>query len=127
MVPAPSPPAGAHALLAAALLLGLQAAGPLLPAEARPARCRVIQSGRSLYAGPCDFQQFGGNGSFSVTPIGARSISGANPVTLTILAPGEGEVRGLTADGINSRWGAVRRSRSEPACWEGTDFRLCVD
>ncbi|MEB3263413.1 MAG: hypothetical protein VKJ66_03470 [Synechococcus sp.] len=114
-------------LLGAALLLGIAAALPPSPAAARPARCRVIQEGVSLYSGPCDFQQFGGNGSFSITPVGKPSISGANPVTLTVEAPGQGEVRGLTADGINSRWGAVRRSRSEPACWEGTDFRLCVD
>ncbi len=113
--------------LAAGLLAGLT---PLLllapPAQARTIRCSVSQARQILYAGRCDFQPSDPDGSFSLVPLDRPSISGANPISVTLMAPGLADVRGLSADGINSRWGTARRSRQEPACWQGTDFRICA-
>ena len=106
---------------AAAILFLLPAA-----AEARPARCVVAAAGAPHYSGPCDFQAERG-GSFTVTPARGRRFSGGvSSISLAIVAEGVGEVRGLTADGINSRWGEARRSTRDRACWVGADFSLCV-
>jgi hypothetical protein len=43
------------------------------------------------------------------------------------LLRGMAEVRGLTVDGINSRWGSARRNVNNPACWDGADFQICAD
>ena len=88
--------------------------------------CRVKSSGNPAYNGPCDFKKEGGNGSFSVTPIGASAIGGATSVSVNITAPSEAEVRGLTAEGVNSRWGEAKRSTTDKACWTGSDFEVCV-
>ena len=92
-------------------------------AEARPVRCVI--TGSVHYVGKCDFIR--GGGSFSLSPIGRASFPGGiNPVSVAIDTPGVAEVRGLTRDGINSRWGEARRSKKDPACWEGSDFRICA-
>jgi len=93
-------------------------------ALARPARCVIAGSGMN-YRGKCDFAASGG--SFSISPIGRASFPGGiNPVSVAVVAPGVAEVRGLTRDGINSRWGEARRSQRDPACWVGSDFRICA-
>ena len=92
-------------------------------AEARPVRC--VLTGSVQYVGKCDFIR--GGASFSLSPIGRASFPGGiNPVSVAIDAPGVAEVRGLTRDGINSRWGEARRSKKDSACWEGSDFRICA-
>ena len=96
--------------------------------EARPrlARCIVQSDGSATYRGPCLFTAER-NGSFSVTPPeGRRFSSGISIISLGIVSRGVGEVRGLTRDGINSRWGQALRSPQDPACWIGEDFRICV-
>jgi hypothetical protein len=74
------------------------------PVQASPAHC-VDRSSGEMYRGRGHFVPFGGNGSFSLTPLDQPSVAGANPFTRTILAPGKAEVRGLTSSGIHSRWG----------------------
>ena len=114
-------------------VLGAAAAAsflPLLlvgaPAEARPARCVVRDAAGHQYRGPCHFLLERG-GSFSVAPSKARFlVPGVTSLSLAILEPDRGEVRGMTALGVNSRWGEARRSRKDRACWDGADFRLCV-
>lgn len=92
-------------------------------ALARPARCVI--SGSVHYKGKCDFMRAGA--SFSLAPIGRASFPGGiTPVSVAIVSPGVAEVRGLTRDGVNSRWGEARRSKRDPACWEGSDFRICA-
>ena len=92
-------------------------------AMARPVRCVI--TGSVAYKGKCDFTNSGA--SFSIAPIGRDSFPGGiNPVNVAIVSPGVAEVRGLTREGINSRWGEARRSKSDPACWQGSDFRICA-
>lgn len=93
---------------------------------ARPAKC-VIRSGGAAYSGKCDFVAEKGNGGFSLAPIGAKYfLDGVNPVSLYKTGPAQGEVRGLTREGVNSRWGPATRSTRDPACWEGVDFSICA-
>jgi hypothetical protein len=111
------------------LFLAVAAAAPLLllatPASARPARCVIVAAGEE-FRGPCEFAPQAG-GSFSVTPHGDRVLTGdVTALSLTIVSPGLAEVRGLTRAGVNSRWGEARRARRDRACWDGSDFRLCV-
>src|SRR5947209_7492571 len=97
-------------------------------AHAKPssARCLVSGAGEKPYSGPCTFLPEA-KGSFSIEPAGRRVFSGAiTDVSVSLTGPGAAEVSGLTTSGINSRWGAARRSRRDPACWEGSDFRICV-
>lgn len=67
-------------------------------------------------------------GTFSVQMPGGNDgiAAGTTNVSVAVIAPGEAEVRGLTRDGINSRWGSATRSREDPACWVGSDFRVCA-
>jgi hypothetical protein len=93
---------------------------------ARTASCRIVTSGEAPYQGPCRFLPERG-GSFSIEPVGRRFFfPRIGTINVAIIAPGEAEVSGLTAAGINSRWGPARRAAGAPACWFGGDFRICV-
>lgn len=119
------PALAASALPAAAAAAA--AAAFALPAEAKPrqARCVVTSSGE-VYRGPCRFAAERG-GSFSIAPVGRRFLIGEiSDVSVAIVRPGVAEVRGLTAGGINSRWGEARRSTRDRACWVGSDFSVCA-
>jgi hypothetical protein len=95
------------------------------PALARPARCVVRSVGEPAWRGPCDFIPDGG-GSFAIQPARGRFPGGTGMISVSLIRPGVAEVRGLTGDGINSRWGEARRSRRDGACWLGSDFSVCV-
>ena len=86
-------------------------------------RCRI--DGGDTYDGPCLFVRENG-GSFSIQSENGEPIGGALIISVSIVEEGEAEVRGLTPDGINSRWGAATRSEEEPACWTGVDFEICA-
>jgi hypothetical protein len=91
----------------------------------RTARC-VIATEEAPYRGPCRFIPEAG-GSFELEPLRRRLFFGeVSSISVQITGRGEAEVRGLTTAGINSRWGTARRSRREPACWEGQDFSVCA-
>ena len=94
-------------------------------AKPRPARCVIDAAGAPRWSGPCNFDARRG-GSFTITPARGRFAQGTTSITLDIVRPGVGEVRGLTALGVNSRWGTARRSSRDRACWIGADFSLCV-
>jgi hypothetical protein len=108
------------ALLAALAVLAMPAA-----AAARPARCVVQSAGAPIWRGGCDFIPDRG-GSFGIQPLRGRFPGGISDISVFVTEPGVAEVRGLTRDGINSRWGEARRSRRDPACWVGEDFSVCV-
>lgn len=95
------------------------------PAKAKTASCK-IKSADGRYTGPCAFTPTG-KGSFSVAvPARGRKAMGATDVSVDMVGPGKAEVRGLTTDGINSRWGTATRSKKDRACWVGQDFSVCV-
>jgi hypothetical protein len=109
-------------LFAALALMTLTA-----PALARDAGCRIEQAGRVVLDRTCDFQAEGRDGSFSLSARdGGNLFPGISVVTLSVIESGLAEVRGLTRDGINSRWGTARRSGRDGACWQGDDFRICA-
>ena len=112
--------AGAVALSAAT---GLAVSGA--EAKPRPARCVIDAAGAPRWSGPCRFEAERG-GSFTVTPTRGRFQNDVTLISLAVTSAGNGEVRGLTAAGINSRWGPARRSPRDRACWIGADFSLCV-
>ena len=100
------------------------------PAFAKSARC-VIKTSDGAYAGPCDFTAAKG-GSFSIEPLvrsefftHAQDEPGVTVISVDIRGS-SADVRGLTTDGIDSRWGAASRSRKDRACWVGDDFSICV-
>ena len=108
--------------LATALSIPMMA----ITVKAGEATCVVKgENNQTLFRDQCVFQQFGGNGSFSIQ---AKSglIAGRESITVYITQPGVAEVRGLTTNGINSRWGEARRSNSDKACWVGSDFTICA-
>lgn len=104
--------------LLAAVLLSSQA----LAAD-RVVKCQV-----NTYKGSCVFSPDTSKGSFSLanpdkdTPLN----EGITLVSVTVTEPGVAEVSGLTAEGINSRWGEAKRSSKDKACWEGEDFKVCA-
>lgn len=78
------------------------------------------------YRGKCRFDVERG-GSFSLShPSGKPLFGGIMDVSVYIVARNQAEVRGLTTDGIKSRWGEAVRSRRNPACWVGSDFEVCA-
>jgi hypothetical protein len=99
------------------------------PVMARDASCYVQSEGKVLLDQKCDFQAVDGDGSFSLSSRGKKEgalFPDVLSLSLTIIKPGLAEVRGLTKDGINSRWGEARRSTKDGACWEGSGFRICA-
>jgi hypothetical protein len=98
------------------------------PAQARPreAQCLVKAAGARDYRGPCRFSPEK-RGSFTIEPVGRRAFgNGVTSISASMVSPGVAEVRGLTGEGINSRWGEARRSKRDRACWLGSDFSICV-
>ncbi len=106
------------AMLVAMLLINHQA-----NAKDRVVKCQV-----SEYQGSCLFTPDTPNGSFSLSNSDPNKplTETINTVTVTIIEKGLAEVSGLTADGINSRWGEAKRSTKDKACWEGEDFKVCA-
>lgn len=101
------------------------APAPAKSAPAKTARCKII-SADGRYTGPCTFTPEG-KGSFSVAAPGRRRlVAGTTVISVHMVGPGQAEVRGLTTDGINSRWGAATRSKKDRSCWVGQDFSVCV-
>ncbi len=112
-------------LVSAPIVVALALAANAAFAAPRAARCVVGSSGSASWNGPCQFFAERG-GSFTITPARGDFPDGIGSISLSIIAPGRGEVRGLTSDGINSRWGPATRSTRDRACWIGEDFRICV-
>lgn len=112
--------------LAAAAALSALALAATADAQPRRARCVINSSGAPAYSGPCRFQSEA-RGSFTVTPASGRSFAGGvTSISVAMAGRGTAEVRGLTRDGINSRWGTATRSRRDRACWVGEDFSVCA-
>jgi hypothetical protein len=97
--------------------------------QARDAQCKILQGEKVVYKGICDFRADGANGSFALLSKGKNGnlFRQVSVVSVAVTSPGVAEVRGLTNNGINSRWGEAKRSTLDAACWAGTDFRICVN
>lgn len=103
-------------------------AAVVTPAQARPRVAQCVITGRDTdpWRGPCLFTAER-DGSFSVSPTRGRTFSdGVQMISIAVTSRGEGEVRGLTSEGVNSMWGHSVRSRRDPACWIGDDFSVCA-
>lgn len=95
----------------------------------RAARC-VVANGQNedwpaTWRGPCYFFSERG-GSFSIRPRRGAFPDGTDQIGVTLIGPGQAEVRVITQHGVNARWGEARRSRSDRACWTGDDFSICA-
>ena len=104
-------------------VLGLLAT-PAAAASPQEAACEITVRGQR-FDGPCRFTPHKG-GSFDVQMTDRTAIAGATGLSLDVIARGKGEVRGVTAAGVNSRWGEVTRQAGDGACWQGADFTICV-
>ena len=109
-------------LLTLALAVGLFP----LPAEAKDARCVIKQNGSVAYSGACHLHLEQG-GSFSIRRhYGKPILPSITDISVSIVSTGVAEVRGLTINGNNSRWGSAVRSKKDAACWTGSDFEICA-
>jgi hypothetical protein len=79
------------------------------------------------YRGKCLFSTEKG-GAFSLSHPSSKNkpLYGSILVVSVAIEGGAAEVRGLTKDGINSRWGIAKRSSKDKACWAGDDFKVCA-
>ncbi|MXP09072.1 hypothetical protein [Pseudoblastomonas halimionae] len=89
--------------------------------------CKIISGGKQALDAPCEFSPQS-NGGFTLTSkTGGGALYGRiSSVSVSKIDKTNAEVRGLTSDGINSRWGAATRSAQDPACWNGNDFSVCA-
>ena len=96
--------------------------------HARDASCLVSSYGIPTFKRICDFRPDGTNGSFSLSASKGNGefLEDVRILSVTVLSPGNAEVRGLTANGINSRWGSARRSKKDDVCWIGDSFAICA-
>jgi len=106
------------------LLLALSLPFSAVPAHAAEALCEITAKGERV-DGPCRFSARRG-GSFDIAMMDERTMGGASSLSLDVVGPGMGEVRGLTPFGVRSRWGEARRMVQDRACWRGADFTICV-
>jgi hypothetical protein len=112
----------------AVFALGLLLAGALAAtAEARNARCLVRGNGVAEYHGACEFLSDPSDPSFALSPLPRGRLFPGDIEVISVEVSGrEAEVRGLTSQGINSRWGPATRSKRDGACWQGEDFLVCA-
>jgi hypothetical protein len=89
--------------------------------------CYVESAGKIKANGKCLFTGETG-GSFALENVDRdKPLFGEILVlSVSIESSGISEVRGLTSRGNNSRWGSARRSSSDSACWQGSDFKICA-
>lgn len=116
------------AFLAVSLLIAAPAAPVHAQGKARLVDCRVESEGKVQVAGKCRFIPDEG-GSFTLEhadPKRTVFFGEIMSVTVSIVSPGVAEVRGLTRQGVNSRWGQARRMANDRACWQGSDFKICA-
>jgi len=114
--------------LAASLVCAALAAPCLAQGKSRLVDCRVESEGKVQVSGKCRFTPDQG-GSFTLEhadPKRTVFFGEVMSVTVSVVSPGVAEVRGLTRQGVNSRWGEARRSASDRACWQGSDFKICA-
>ena len=116
-------------ILAAASVLAILATAT--PTLARPAQCEIVTD--DTYKGPCDFEPFGGNGSFMLTAKGRKEIlPRVSALNVNMVAPGVAVVSGENSSGAGHGYfdGAFVRSKETPACWDQkgvmTEYRVCV-
>lgn len=111
--------------ITAGLILALSASSSF--ATDRVVKCQIDSSGSPSFKGKCLFMPEKG-GSFSLSNVkGVKPLTeNVTNVSVSIIEKGVAEVRGLTTDGGNSRWGEARRSDKDKACWVGSDFRICA-
>jgi hypothetical protein len=113
----------------ATCVLGLAAAGgAAAESKSRLVDCRIESEGKVQVKGKCRFTPDEG-GSFTLEhadPKRTLFFGQIMSVTVSVISPGIAEVRGLTRQGINSRWGEARRSNDDRACWQGADFKICA-
>jgi hypothetical protein len=90
-------------------------------------KCQIDSAGEQAYKGKCLFIP-DTKGSFALAnPQKNKPLfDGITDVSVFIIEKGVAEVRGLTTDGINSRWGEAKRSTEDKACWVGEDFKVCA-
>ncbi len=112
----------------AGVVLGLAVAAWPMAGSAKTADCRIESGGKVVLSGPCEFFADGADGSFGLShrDKNRNLYPGIISVYLAVMSPGVADVRGLTKDGINSRWGEARRSAKDRACWVGSDFTICA-
>jgi hypothetical protein len=82
------------------------------------------------FKGKCTFLPEAG-GSFTLMDAKGRDTfyGSIGMVSVTLTGKDMAEVSGLVVDAggaHNSRWGAATRSKTDGACWDGTDFRICA-
>lgn len=114
-------------------VLGLVLAPGVTQAKGRVVGCAItsLPGNEVQFKGKCRFLPDGG-GSFTLMDAdGDDSFYGdIGMVSVTLTGKNTAEVSGLVLDpaggGHNSRWGEARRSASDGACWDGSDFRICA-
>lgn len=99
----------------------------LATAKDRIVKCKIDSGNQTIYEGKCAFIP-DTKGSFGLSnPVKNQPLTDTiSMVSVMIIEKGVAEVRGLTSDGINSRWGEAKRSAKDKACWEGVDFKVCA-
>ena len=108
------------------LIVLLSISHPIVAAD-RVVNCQIESAGEETYKGKCLFVP-DTKGSFALlnTQKNKPLFNGIVDVSVFIIEKGVAEVRGLTTDGINSRWGEAKRSKEDKACWVGEDFKVCA-
>jgi hypothetical protein len=93
----------------------------------RIVKCQIDSNNQTVYKGQCVFIPDTG-GSFALSnPEKEKPLTDSiTIISVSIIEKGVAEVRGLTTDGINSRWGEAKRSKKDKACWVGEDFKVCA-
>ena len=97
---------------------GVIAAGSIVPAAAKQARCYNSDDG--WYS--CEFRQHGGDGSFTVSAPGVPSY------TLAMIEPGVADGFANYGDGNLFLPGPFHRAQDDRACWiaNATGFKICA-
>lgn len=95
--------------------------------QAKVAKCYIENDGVPVLNAKCDFRAEKG-GSFSLSNLNRQKalFDDILIVDVSIVAKNVAEVRGLTREGINSRWGEYHRLQEDKACWVDGLNKICA-
>jgi hypothetical protein len=98
-----------------------------IAASEQKVKCEIESNNVVMFKGQCLYlSEHGGAFTLSALDKNKPLYDDITAVSIVMIKKNVTEVRGLTTQGINSRWGNAKRSQKNKACWVGSDFKICA-
>jgi hypothetical protein len=94
-------------------------------AFAKDAKCKITLNNEVVVNGTCSFKLIGNDGSFVLS--GKHGLyQDIEAFKVQMMSKDAAKVYAVGYDGDSNNWGKTTRSKSNPACWKGKTYQICV-